>query len=116
MSLSIASSNGISSLTVLVLVRLHQCNTANVWQVGVDMRNQTCKACGYRDKLDFHVPDDLWAQVVPAEYVNRVVCLACFDSFAAERRVDYATRLSLSLWFAGDAATFEFRVSSAISG
>lgn len=75
---------------------------------------QRCKACGHRDKFNFTVPDEIWAAAVPAELQNKVVCLACFDDFAAERRVDYATRLSSSLWFAGAAATFEFRVSTAV--
>jgi len=76
---------------------------------------QRCKACGHRDKFDFRVPDDIWFAVVPVELQDKVVCLACFDDFAAERRVDYATRLSTSLWFAGAAATFEFRVTTAVS-
>jgi hypothetical protein len=75
---------------------------------------QTCKVCGHADHFNYHVPDDVWEAVVPAQYQNRVVCLTCFDDFAATRRVDYATRLDASLWFAGNAATFEFRVSTAI--
>ncbi len=74
---------------------------------------QTCKVCGRPDKFNFNVPDEVWAAVVPLRYQNRVVCLACFDDFARERQVDYATCLSV-LWFAGDAATFEFRVKTAI--
>ena len=75
---------------------------------------QTCKVCGRPDKFDFHVPDDVWQAVVPLEFRNRVVCLACFDDFAEARQVNYATCLAPSLWFAGDAATFEFRVSVAV--
>jgi hypothetical protein len=60
------------------------------------------------------VPDDVWEAVVPPEYRNRVVCLSCFDDFALARKVNYTTHLATSLWFAGDAATFEFRVYTAI--
>jgi hypothetical protein len=77
-------------------------------------QRQTCKVCGHVDKFDFYVPNEVWAAVVPPEYRNRVVCLSCFDDFATTRRVNYATRLDASLWFAGDAATFEFRVKTAI--
>lgn len=80
---------------------------------GVDASRQTCRVCGRPDKFNFYVPDEVWQEVVPAEFSSRVVCLYCFDGFAKERRVDYATRLS-EVWFAGDAATFQFQVSRAI--
>lgn len=72
---------------------------------------QTCKECYRQDKFDFSVPDDVWAAVVPAELVNRVVCLACFDEFARRKGVDYAGALT-TLFFAGDRAVFVFRVES----
>ena len=62
------------------------------------------------------MPDDIWEAVVPPEYLNRVVCLSCFDDFALAKQVNYADHLAASLWFAGDAATFEFRVFKAIPG
>ena len=73
---------------------------------------QRCKVCGCRDKFDFHVPDFVWANVVPQRYRNRVVCLACFDDFAKRKGVDYSTSLR-TLYFAGDKALFEFAVISA---
>jgi hypothetical protein len=60
---------------------------------------QACKACGRQDKFDFHVSDDAWAYVVPAELVNRVVCLACFDEFARRKSVDYARALTTEAGF-----------------
>jgi len=87
--------------------------TASVQTHDMAGHQQTCKVCGRPDKFDFHVPDEVWVAVVPEEYRNRVVCLGCFDEFAQERRVDYATRLSV-LWFAGRAATFRFDVARAI--
>lgn len=69
---------------------------------------QRCKACGREDKFDFNVPDEVWAAVVPEELRKRVVCLACFDRFAAELGIDYARSLR-ALFFAGDRASFEFR-------
>jgi hypothetical protein len=71
-------------------------------------QRQTCKACGRPDKFDFHVPDAIWQRVVPLRYRNRVLCLYCFDGFAAERGIEYAPHLR-TLWFAGDGAKFEFR-------
>lgn len=69
---------------------------------------QTCKACGQIDKLNFDVPDAIWNAVVPPDLRNRVVCLACFDTFARKNSVDYAASLR-AVFFAGDAAAFEFQ-------
>lgn len=71
------------------------------------MNQQTCKVCGRSDKFNFHVPDDLWARVVPEEFRQRVVCLSCFDGFAATRDVDYGYDVR-TLWFVGDAVTIKF--------
>jgi hypothetical protein len=84
------------------------------WHPNLSLQLQTCKACGYRDKFDFHVPDEIWEAVVPAYLRGRVVCLACFDDFAEERGIDYAAHVS-TLYFAGDGAAFELRVVSAVS-
>ena len=74
---------------------------------------QTCKACGRRDKFDFHVPDEVWEAVVPLRLRNRVVCLACFDGFACRKGINYASHLQ-ALCFAGDRASFSFEVASAV--
>jgi hypothetical protein len=74
-----------------------------------------CGACGRPDKFVYHVPDDVWERVVPSVLRNRVVCLVCFDDFAAMRRLNYARDLTLALRFAGDAATFEFELRRAIA-
>ena len=76
-------------------------------------QRQTCKACGRRDKLDFWLPDEIWAAVVPPELVNRVVCLACFDEFARQRGVAYVNHLD-TIWFVGDRGTLILRVEQAI--
>lgn len=79
----------------------------------LDMQRQTCKACGYRDKFDFHVPDVIWKAIVPERFVNHVVCLTCFDDFARLKGVDYAPYLR-AVYFAGEAAAFELCVVSAV--
>lgn len=76
------------------------------------MTRQTCKACGRPDKFDFHVPDEVWAAVVPPTLLNRVVCLDCFDQFARERHIPYAHCLD-TLYFAGDQAVMVFRTVTA---
>jgi len=76
-------------------------------------QSQTCKVCGHADKFNFHVPDEVWQAIVPEEYQDRVVCLACFDEFAYRRGVPYAHALR-SLYFAGDQATYEFRPAVAL--
>jgi hypothetical protein len=77
-------------------------------------QRQTCKACGRRDKLNFQVPDEIWAAVVPPELVNRVVCLACFDEFARHIGIAYASSMIAPLYFAGDQGTLILRVEQAI--
>jgi hypothetical protein len=76
-------------------------------------QRQTCKACGRPDKFDFHLPDEVWAAVVPPELVNRVVCLFCFDEFARQKGIAYAHQISV-VCFAGDRASFSFRVERAV--
>lgn len=75
--------------------------------------NQTCKACGYRDKFDFTVPDEVWKAVVPPRLQNRVVCLSCFDNLAHLQGINYAAHISV-LYFAGDGATLRFHTASAV--
>jgi hypothetical protein len=69
---------------------------------------QECKNCGARDGFNFNVSGSVWAKVVPKRLQNRVVCLACFDRFAARRGVDYRRSLRV-LYFAGRQACFTFR-------
>ena len=71
---------------------------------------QTCKVCGHVDKFDFHVPDNIWETIVPEKYVNRVVCLACFDDFATEKDIDYSKYIDI-LYFAGDKGCFTFKAT-----
>lgn len=79
-----------------------------------DPQRQTCKVCLRPDKFDFHVPNEVWAAVIPPEFRNRVVCLACFDDFAYGAGVSYAPMIT-TIFFAGDAASFEFlRVNGVI--
>jgi hypothetical protein len=65
-----------------------------------------CKGCGWADKFDFSVSNDVWKEVVPLEYQSSVVCLECFDEFAFIKGVDYSIA---TLYFAGDQAVFEFQ-------
>ena len=73
-----------------------------------------CGACGRPDQFQYRVPDEIWERVVPRTLKNRTVCLVCFDDFAAMRRINYATRLKMSLRFAGDAAILDFEVRRAV--
>ena len=71
---------------------------------------QRCKVCGKRTKLDFTVADNIWKSVVPPPYQNHVVCLACFDSFASMRGVDYADAIESEVYFAGDKVSLTLRI------
>ena len=70
---------------------------------------QTCRSCHCVDKYNFHVPDFLWEQIVPEDLQNSVVCLSCFDVFAAEKELQY-THVLDTLYFAGKKAQMELKV------
>ncbi len=69
---------------------------------------QTCKVCGRPDKFDFNVPDGIWLSTVPKKFQTKVVCLACFDTFAHSRGIDYVQAID-TLYFTGKQAVFEFK-------
>jgi len=71
-------------------------------------QQQRCKVCGYRDKFDFYVPDEIWKIVVPSKYQDRVVCLACFDDFAKKKEVDCTASIK-KLYFAGNIISLSFK-------
>lgn len=67
---------------------------------------QKCKVCGQSDGFNFNVSDDVWKNVVPKRFQNRVVCLRCFDEFAAQKGMDYTGAIT-QLSFAGVQASFD---------
>lgn len=79
-----------------------------------DFKRQKCSACKCEDKFNFHVYDELWQQVVPRAYWNKVVCLQCFDEFARKKNIDYSDSIE-TLYFAGNQASFTFQTVSSHS-
>jgi hypothetical protein len=77
-------------------------------------KRQRCRVCSCEDKFNFSVPDDVWQEVVPPQYQNKVVCLPCFDEFARKQNVDYSESIEV-LYFAGRQASFKFQTVSARS-
>ena len=71
---------------------------------------QSCKRCGQKDGFSFYVPDEIWNAVVPKYYQNKVLCLKCFDEFAAKKNINYGK--DLQLWFAGEKEGLEFQVKT----
>ena len=78
------------------------------------VKQHTCSVCRCDDKFNFTVPDELWHEIVPAEYRNNVVCLQCFDELARKKDVDYSDSIEV-LYFAGSKACFKFQTVSAQS-
>lgn len=74
-----------------------------------EYQRQSCKNCGVRCGLNFNVSDAVWERVVPKRLLCKVICLACFDRFAARKDVDYRRNLRM-LYFAGFKASFKFKV------
>lgn len=58
--------------------------------LGLTPAREICKACWRPNAVGFVVPDDVWQQVVPEALAERVLCVACFASFADERLIDWA--------------------------
>ena len=77
-----------------------------------ELQRQTCKACRCADKFNYHVPDSLWAEIVPEQLQQGAVCLECFDKFASEKGKRYADALD-TVYFAGDKAAMELKVVDA---
>lgn len=71
---------------------------------------QRCKVCGCRDRFNFTVSDEVWERVVPEPFRSRVVCLGCFDAFASQRGVRYASELNSIVQFVGDEASLTLQV------
>ena len=77
-----------------------------------NFQRQTCSSCCCEDKFDYHVPPSLWQAVVPKEFYDAVICLECFDKFAAEKGLRYADELSM-IYFAGEKAAMKLKVVDA---
>jgi hypothetical protein len=75
-------------------------------------KRQRCSACKCQDKFNFYVPDEIWREIVPVQYLNKVVCLQCFDEFARKKNIDYSHSID-TLYFAGSQATFKFHILAA---
>jgi hypothetical protein len=74
------------------------------------LQRQRCKACWHADGFDFNVPTWVWEAVVPPELRDHVVCLSCFDDFAAAAGVDYQDHLGSELYFAGGEVALVLRI------
>ena len=79
-------------------------------EVTARMQRQRCKVCWHADGFNFGVPDWLWQAVVPPALQKHVICLRCFDDFAAAKRIDYQDHLDAELYFAGDQAALVLRI------
>jgi len=77
-------------------------------------KRQRCHVCECEDKFNFNVSDKLWRDIVPLEFQNKVVCLACFDELARQKNKDYAHSIEV-LYFAGRQASFKFQTVQAQS-
>jgi hypothetical protein len=56
------------------------------------IKRRTCNVCGSVDNCDFKVMDDVWRATVPIEYRDQIVCIKCFENFAAERQIQLLRR------------------------
>lgn len=71
-------------------------------------KRQRCHVCRCEDKFNFNVSDQLWREIVPLQFQNKVVCLPCFDELARQKNKDYADCIEV-LYFAGRQASFKFQ-------
>jgi len=78
------------------------------------IKRQRCNICHCEDKFNFSVSDELWREIVPRKFQNKVICLPCFDDLALQKNVDYADAIEV-LYFAGLQASFKFQTVEAQS-
>ncbi len=57
------------------------------------MKRGVCAACGAVVRVEFAVPDEVWAEVVPEPYRGSKVCLACFTAWADEALVPWDQKI-----------------------
>ena len=74
--------------------------------------DSAAKPAAARTSFNFNVSDQLWREIVPVEFHNKVVCLPCFDEFARQKNRDYAHSIEV-LYFAGRQASFKFQTVQA---
>lgn len=53
------------------------------------MTRETCCICGDIIRVGFHVPDEIWEQVVHPSRINDIHCLNCFTRRADEKLIDW---------------------------
>ena len=53
------------------------------------MWREICKCCGRINHVGFSVPDEIWNKAIPTTYINSVLCLQCFATFADEGLVNW---------------------------
>lgn len=75
----------------------------------IDLQLQTCKRCCRRDMFNFWVPDETWQAVAGAEWTNHVLCLACFDSLAYQKDIEYGHLIEW-ISFTGDMACLGIKI------
>ena len=62
---------------------------------GKDKSKGRCKRCGRSDGIFFEVSDSDWITVVPVDFLDKHLCLTCFDKLAYAKNYAY-TLLSIS--------------------
>ncbi len=54
------------------------------------LTREFCSICGNIVRVGFHVPDNIWEQVVHASKINDIHCLECFTKRADEKLIDWS--------------------------
>lgn len=56
---------------------------------------QFCAICGHIHKIDFSVPNEIWAEAIHPYYHNSIVCLNCFMERADEKFLQWEKDIKL---------------------
>ena len=59
------------------------------------LSRETCKICFHANPIGFRVSDDVWRDVVPNEYLEKVVCISCFTRLADEKFIAWDNDIQL---------------------
>lgn len=53
------------------------------------MWREICTCCGRINHVGFTVPNVIWNEAVPAFFINSILCLQCFATFADESLIEW---------------------------
>lgn len=61
----------------------------------MSITREWCAMCNRVSPVGFHVPDEVWAEVVHPRYQHSTICLSCFAARADEMLIEWDRDIAL---------------------